>query len=187
MTTKPTLRGTRITLRPIRLDDIDAYLALMQDEEGLRLTGTQTTGFSREQTERWITTIAERDDRVDLAIVPHDTSDLIGEVVLNEIDTTNRSANIRIGIRTPYTGQGYGSEAMRLMLGYAFDQLRLHRVDLEVFAFNPRALHVYEKLGFRREGVRREVLYLDGTYHDSIVMGMLEDEYRAMHAAQSNA
>ncbi|GAB4194144.1 MAG: GNAT family protein [Roseiflexaceae bacterium] len=176
---KPTLRSARVTLRPIRLDDIDAYLALLQDEEGLRLTGTQAT-FTREQTEGWLRTIAEREDRVDLAIVPAGADELVGEVVLNKIDPDNRSANIRIGIRQPHTGRGYGSEAMRLMLGYAFEQLRLHRVDLEVFLFNPRALHVYEKLGFKREGVLRDVILLDGVYHDAIVMSMLEDEYRAL-------
>ncbi|HEU4326718.1 MAG TPA: GNAT family protein [Roseiflexaceae bacterium] len=175
--TKPTLHGERVTLRPIRPDDIDAYLALVQDEEGLRLTGTPSR-FTREQTEGWLRTIAEREDRVDLAIVPQGSEELVGEVVLNEIDDDNRSANIRIGIRQPHTGRGYGSEAMRLMLGHAFEQLGLHRVSLEVFSFNPRALHVYEKLGFRREGVLRDTLLLDGVYHDAIVMSMLEDEYR---------
>jgi RimJ/RimL family protein N-acetyltransferase len=63
------------------------------------------------------------------------------------------------------------------MLEYGFNVLELHRIDLEVFAFNPRAIHVYEKLGFKREGVRREVLLLEGTYHDSIVMGLLRYEY----------
>ncbi len=175
--TKPTLRGERVTLRPLRPDDIDAYLALVQDEEGLRLTGTQAR-FTREQTEGWLRTVAGREDRVDLAIVPQGAEELVGEVVLNEIDADNRSANIRIGISQPHTGRGYGSEAMRLMLGHAFGQLGLHRVSLEVYSFNPRALHVYEKLGFRREGVLRDVLLLDGIHHDAIVMSVLEDEYR---------
>jgi RimJ/RimL family protein N-acetyltransferase len=76
-----------------------------------------------------------------------------------------------------YYGKGAGTEAARLMLEYGFNVLELHRIDLEVFTFNPRAIHVYEKLGFKREGVRREVLLLEGTYHDSIVMGLLRYEY----------
>jgi RimJ/RimL family protein N-acetyltransferase len=182
MITKPTLEGANITLRPIQLSDINLYLELLRDEEGLRLTGTQDANFSREQIESWITTIAERDDRVDLAIVPHVLDQLVGEVVLNKIDMTNRSANIRIGIRAPYTNRGYGREALRLLMAYAFERLHLHRVELEVFAFNPRAQHVYEQLGFRREGVLRDVLFLDGVFHDAIVMSILEDEYRATSA-----
>jgi RimJ/RimL family protein N-acetyltransferase len=124
---------------------------------------------------------------VDLAIVPHDLQELIGEVVLNNIDTTNRSASVRIGIRAAYTNRGYGSAALGLMLAYAFEDLQLHRVELEVFAFNSRAIHVYEKLGFHREGVLRDVLYADNTYHDAIVMSMLDHEYRARVAADDAA
>ncbi len=184
MATKPTIQGARIVLRPPRSDDVDAYFALIQDAESLRLTGTQGT-FTREGAARWIATIAEQDDRIDLAIILRDTDELIGEVVLNHIDPINRSANIRIGLLTPYTSQGYGSEAMRLLIAHAFEQVNLHRLELGVFAFNPRALHVYEKLGFRQEGRRRDVLYQDGAYHDSIDMSILEEEYRAWKAAHA--
>jgi RimJ/RimL family protein N-acetyltransferase len=178
MPDKPTLTGSRVQLRPIAHSDIDAYLELLQDEEGLRLTGTQTTGFTREQAQQWIADIGQRDDRYDLAIVPRGQDALVGEVVLNEIDGLNRSANIRIGIRKPCTDRGYGSEALRLMLAYAFDELRMHRVALAVYAFNLRAIHVYQKLGFRHEGVLREVLWSEGAYHDVIVMSILESECR---------
>ena len=180
MTTKPTLCGERITLRPVRPDDIDAYLALVQDEEGRRLTGTHAS-FTREQTEGWIKIIGEREGRVDLAIVPLGADELVGEVVLNQIDPDNRAANLRIGLRSSATDRGYGSEAIRLMLDYAFGPLGLHRVSLDVFGFNQRAIHVYEKLGFRREGVLRDALLLDGVFHDAIVMGILEDEYRQLY------
>lgn len=180
MATKPTLRGERITLRPIRPDDIDVYLALVQDEEGRRLTGTRAS-FTREQIERWIALIGEREDRIDLAIVPSGGDELVGEVVLNQIDPDNRAANLRIGLRSSATDRGYGSEAIRLMLAYAFGPPGLHRVSLDVFSFNQRAIHVYEKLGFRREGVLRDALLLDGVFHNAIVMSILEDEYRAAH------
>lgn len=178
MATKPTLRGERITLRPFRPDDIDIYLALLQDPESRRLTGTQAS-FTREQIESWLQIIAEREGRVDLAIVPLGADELVGEVVLNQIDPDNRAANLRIGLRASATGQGYGSQAIRLMLAYAFEQLSLHRVSLDVLSFNPRAIHVYEKLGFRREGLLRDALLLDGVFYDAILMSMLEHEYRA--------
>ena len=99
--------------------------------------------------------------------------------VLNEIDETNRGANFRISLKRAFWGQGYGSEAARLLLGYGFGALGLHRIGLEVFAFNPRAVRAYEKLGFKLEGRLREVLHWDGRYHDALVMSLLEREYQA--------
>ena len=64
------------------------------------------------------------------------------------------------------------------MLQYGFDQLKLHRIELEVYEFNPRAIHVYEKLGFVREGIKRQVLLWEGQYHDAILMSVLAHEYQ---------
>ncbi len=160
---------------------MDAYFLLLQDEESLRLTGTQAA-FTREQAARWLASMGDREGRVDLAILLRETDELMGEVVLKDIDVTNRSASLRIGLRTPFTSQGYGTEALQLMLAHAFETLHLHRVELEVFAFNPRARHVYARLGFRQEGVRREVLWWDGAWHDAILMSLLAPEYSAHKA-----
>lgn len=174
---KPTLRGQNIFLRPIVKEDAEAMLESVQDEESNRLTGTQAT-FTKEQIEKWCENLAAQEGRVDCAIVSKETGEYLGEVVLNQIDEINRSANFRIALRgSKYYGKGVGTEAARLILEYGFNVLKLHRIDLEVFAFNPRAIHVYEKLGFKREGVRREVLFLDGKYHDVIVMGLLQHEF----------
>jgi len=102
----------------------------------------------------------------------------VGEVVLNEIDWHNRTANFRIALfAEKYFGQGYGSQATDLILQYGFTQLDLHRIELEVYDFNPRAIHVYEKAGFVREGVKRDVLLWDGVYQSAIVMSILKPEY----------
>lgn len=72
-------------------------------------------------------------------------------------------------------------------VGYGFGTLGLNRASLEVFVFNARAVHVYEKLGFRREGRLREVLYAGGAYHDAIVMSLLRHEYGATASTKSAA
>jgi RimJ/RimL family protein N-acetyltransferase len=100
--------------------------------------------------------------------------------VLNEIDWLNRSANFRIALASQqFFGKGYGSEATQLIIDYGFRQLNLHRIELEVFDFNPRAQHVYEKVGFVKEGVRRDVLLWQGQYHSAITMSLLAPEYLA--------
>jgi len=111
-----------------------------------------------------------------------DTDEIIGDIAIQGIDSMNRNASIRIAIsNNGHQGKGYGQEAMKLMLDYGFGILNLHRIELNVFAFNDRATHVYEKLGFVKEGVNRDALYYNHQYHDSITMSIFEDEYRALH------
>jgi RimJ/RimL family protein N-acetyltransferase len=76
-------------------------------------------------------------------------------------------------------GKGYGSEATRLVLRYAFETLNLNRVWLHVYEYNERGLRAYEKAGFRREGRLRQEMFRDGRYWDTIVMGILRDEWLA--------
>jgi RimJ/RimL family protein N-acetyltransferase len=68
------------------------------------------------------------------------------------------------------------------MLDYGIRQLHLYRIELEVYDFNPRAQHVYEKVGFVQEGIRRDVLLWKGVYHSAIVMSILADEYEKIYA-----
>ncbi|HEY4430969.1 MAG TPA: GNAT family protein [Paenibacillus sp.] len=180
--TIPKIEGKHINLRGVEESDLEVYYNFLLDDEMGRLTGSQGE-ISREQTAAWIRKISvPADDRVDLMIIVKETDELIGEVVLNEIDPDNRSANIRIGIRGhEHRGKGYGTEAMTQMMRYGFEALKLHRIHLGVYPFNPRAVHVYEKLGFKRDGVERDALYVDGEFHNLILMSMLENEYRALY------
>ena len=179
MLDKPVLRGEKVVLRPITERDAEDIFAGLSDEEAMRLTGTQET-FTLGQVRAFCTRVAEADDRLDYAVTLPDDPRYRGEVVLNEINWTNKSANFRIAISGAENREkGYGTEAARLILRHAFDVLKLHRIELSVFDFNPRAQHVYKKLGFMREGVSRDALLWEGEYHSSIQMSLLEPDYRA--------
>ena len=174
---KPILTGERVVLRPITVEDATPMFASLSDEESMRLTGTQQN-FTFEQVQKYCQRIIEADDRTDYAITLKGDPTYLGEVVLNEIDWTNRTASFRIALASEKLfGQGYGTEATRLILDYGFRTLKLHRIELEVYDFNPRAQHVYEKVGFVREGMRRDVLLWNGRYQSAIIMSILEDEY----------
>ncbi|MEC0212075.1 GNAT family protein [Paenibacillus ehimensis] len=181
-----TSEGKHIYLRPVEMSDLDDYYAYLSDPTTSRFTGTQKV-FSRQTAASWIEHISKPDSsRVDLMIISQATDRLVGEVVLNDIDPVNRSANIRIAIAGQANqGKGYGTEAMLLMLHHAFGRLNLHRVELSVYAFNDRAIHVYEKLGFKREGIQRDCLFLNHQYHDAITMSILEHEFRELHTPNS--
>jgi RimJ/RimL family protein N-acetyltransferase len=174
---KPTLTGERVVLRPVCV--ADALAAVAADPEADRLTGTHET-FTLEALERWYGSRAEHADRLDLAIVDRPTGVCVGEVVLSELDVHNRSCSFRISLfDRQFFGQGLGTEASQLILGHAFEAVGVHRIELEVFAFNPRARHVYEKLGFVHEGTRRDALCWEGEWIDGHTMAILADEWVA--------
>lgn len=181
MIEKPTLHGDLITLRPLTKDDADTMFAASDNAEVNRLTGTTETA-TLEQYRAHYARLLEAQDRVDYAIIPKELSEtVVGEVVLNDIDTRNRSANFRIMLlNETYFGKGYGTEATKLILKHGFESLNLHRIDLEVYDFNPRAARVYEKAGFVREGLKRDVLFWDGEYHSAIVMSILQSEFEQL-------
>lgn len=177
MVPKPVLEGRLITLRPVKSEDADAVFASQKDDEVSRLTGTLET-FTLEQVKAHYANVGDAPDRVDYAIISKVDNSFVGEVVLNAIDSANRSANFRIALMSQEQfGKGYGTEATRLMVKHGFESLNLHRIDLEVFAFNPRAIHVYEKVGFVKEGLKRDVLFWEGQYHDAVIMGFLKPDY----------
>ena len=176
---KPTLTGEKVVLRPFADADLDAIRVALRDPEVIRLTGS-TPGDEADQEKvlrRWYGTRNAQPDRLDLAVVDRAADVCVGEVVFNEWSAANGSCNFR-GLRGPAgRDRGLGTEAIRMFVGYGFEQLGLHRIELEVFAFNPRARRVYEKGGFVAEGVLREVKRDGDGWVDATVMSILSHEW----------
>ena len=103
----------------------------------------------------------------------------IGMINYNRVDTSSRSTEIDIVIGAPgCRDRGYGTDALRAFLAFLFDDVGLHRVWLATYDYNERARHVYEKIGFVQEGVMRQSDWVDGRWVDSVIYGILEDEFR---------
>ncbi|MER6914389.1 GNAT family protein [Streptomyces sp. NPDC000594] len=152
-------------------------MPMLNDPETSRLTGSATV-FEPAKVRAWYASRGEQDDRLDLAVVERATGAVVGEVVLNEWDEPNGACSFRICFVPGTFGRGLGTEATRLVLAHAFETLGLHRVSLEVYAFNPRARRVYEKAGFVAEGVLRGALLWEGERIDATVMSVLAPEWR---------
>ena len=173
-----TLEGPRVRLVPLGPEHFEVVWAGLADEENMRLTGTQAE-FTEEAVAAHLARIGAAPDRADWAILDASTDQYLGEIVLNELDEDNASMNTRIALAPGLPGRGYGTEAMTVVLDHAFAEIGLHRVGLDVFSFNPRALRSYEKAGFVVEGRQRDTLFWDGEWTDSILMGVLSSDPRA--------
>lgn len=155
----------------------DGLWAMQSEPEVARLTGS-VRQVTQEQARQWMATRQDHHDRADWAIVRAEDDVVLGEVVLNELDPDHAAVNFRILlVNREYFGRGYGTEATRLVIDYAF-HVGVHRIGLEVFDYNPRAQRSYEKSGFVREGVLRDALRWDGEWHDVISMAILSTDSR---------
>lgn len=111
---------------------------------------------------------------------------LIGFVALHSFVWNCGTALLSIGIGEPsYRGQGYGTDAMQLILRYAFTELNLHRVGLNVYTYNIRAIRAYQKVGFVAEGLQRETVHRDGQRYDTLWMGILRREWLQTQESQN--
>ena len=148
------------------------------DKEVARLTGCKEE-FSQEEVVSFFLKSLEKDRYFFLIIAPD--GEIIGESVINEIDWDLRCANFRVGLyRMDERGKGIGTWVTERTRDFAFEELKLHRLELDVYSFNPRSEKAYAKAGFKREGVLRDAVMDGDTYADDILMSILEDEWREL-------
>lgn len=183
---KPTLTGEKVLLRPFVMEtDADALREMLQDPEMLKLTGSchrpddmpDWDDAAEARFRDWYSTRNDQQDRLDLAVVDKASGQCVGEVVLNDWNDGNQSCSFRTILGPRGRDRGLGTEATSMIVGYGFEKLGLHRIALEVYAFNPRARHVYERVGFVAEGILRDALRWDGEWIDATVMSILAPEW----------
>jgi len=181
---RPFLEGERIYLRPLDAEtDLDRCLFWINDPELQARIGRRHP-MNRKTEQEWFDSQYNREDHMNLALVLKEGDRHIGNCGFNEIDFVNRSAQFGILIaERDAWGQGFGPEAAELLLEFGFQELGLHRIWLWAFSFNRHAVRAYEKAGFVHEGALREAYYRHGTYHDHVVMSVLEPEWRARRGA----
>ena len=177
-----TIVGERVYLRPYRKEDLKFMFKWMNDPEILGLVG-EVKPWSRSALSRFYDRVRTEKDRAWFSVVLKDGDRVIGETGLLRAFWPWKNTDLTIEINEKDVwSQGYGTETINLLLSWAFDTLGFHRVSIGVVGFNDRALHFYEKNGFRREGVLRDGYFHGGKYHDFIMMSILEDEFREHRA-----
>lgn len=169
-------------MRPARAEDAENYFSQNYDpldQEAARFTGCKERFTKEEVTAFFLKAIQEKDRYFFLILAPDGR--IVGESVINEIDWDLRRANFRIALYAPADrGKGIGGWAIETTRDFAFEELRLHRLELDVYSFNTRAERAYLKAGFRREGVLRDAVRDGDGYADDILMAILEEEWRTI-------
>jgi RimJ/RimL family protein N-acetyltransferase len=175
------LKGERVILGPVKRKYIDYFLKWFNDPEITQYL-VMYRPMTRIEEEEWMEKLKDREDTILLSItIPKDDGSeiLIGNCGIHRIDWKNRSAEIGITIgEKEYQNKGYGTEAIELLLDYAFSTVNLNRIELSVYEYNVRALKVYSKLGFIEEGRKRQFMWSKGAYHDAIIMSILAEEWK---------
>jgi len=174
------LRGEKVYLRPLEREDLPWIVKWTNDPEVRGLIGEvrpmnavdATAYFERIQSDR---------DRVWFVVVRQENRRIIGEAGLLRMFNPWRTTDLTMIIGEPDArGKGCGTEAILLLLNYAFGYLNFHRVSIGVVGFNEKAVRFYEKVGFKKEGVQRDGYYYNHRYHDFVMMSLLEDEFREL-------
>ena len=183
------LSGKLVRLTALQRDDLPILAKMLEDPEYLgysqggllynEIIDDLTHQFDQDHQVPW--SGLEALHELSFGIHTLETNVLIGRVELVRFDWRSLSAEVGIGIGDKtYWDKGYGTDAMRVLLRYAFMELGLHRIQLDVFSFNLRAVKSYEKAGFQLEGARRGAIYRDGVFHDDLVMSILRQEWDAL-------
>ncbi len=172
------LEGSLCYLSPINPEDAERYTRWLNDIEVVAnltlLSSLITLSGEREILEKL-------SQEYVFAIVDRETDEPIGSCGLKNLDFINRTCEVGIFIgEKDYWGRGYGTEAMRLLLDFAFGILGLENVMLEVYEYNRRAISSYKKCGFKEIGRRRKAKFIAGERYDIILMDILRDEYKSI-------
>ena len=169
------LRGDTVDLRSIEVEDAAFLRAHKNDRRVWQPTGWPWPASSQ-GLEEWIGDLQEDDGVHLLACVDEEP---VGKVDLFEVDDTHGTGELGYWIVPDHQGEGYGSEAVALLVEYAFSELRFHRIEAKVFEFNDASMGLLESIGFTAEGAHREAAFIDGAYRDVHWFGVLADEWES--------
>ncbi len=183
----PKIRGEQVYLRPAERDDIPLFVRWFADAEVTRYLATRAP-FSKAMEERWFESMLEEQGKKSYNFVICLLADdrAIGTAGFHHLNYEDGHASfgISIGEKAEWS-KGYGTDALRAMCDFGFGQLRLERIELDVYAPNKRAQRSYDKAGFVREGVLRHAHFSDGEFKDIVRMALLRDEWAAQPRARS--
>jgi RimJ/RimL family protein N-acetyltransferase len=174
----PFLIGTTVYLRPVEITDASIIQGWHNDPELRRLARSGELPVTQQKEEADIEAASDSQDEVYLMVVKKSDNKSIGFIRINGITSSTGDVWLRMIIGDKHAwGKQYAREALQNVLEWLFLERHIHRVTLETYATHRRAIRFFEKIGFQREGLRREAHFEGGSYHDIVCFGLLEHEF----------
>jgi ribosomal-protein-alanine N-acetyltransferase len=170
--------GCAYTRKP-EIKDIEQIYQYRNDHEVYKTLGGFSSGMSRENVKSWIEFHSTNTKDYVWAIAEKETDKCIGHLGLYDIDFRIGKAQIGMAISQEFWGKSIGMKAFVNILDYAFNQLRLNRIDTYNLVLNLKIITMKEKLGFKTEGILRDFQFRDGQFQDVMVMAILKRDYEA--------
>ncbi len=181
------LTGKLVRLRPLDMTDLENFLVWYNDPEVTEYLNFRYA-LPRLAEEEWLRARTGKPvsfSNLMFSIEALADSRHVGSIDLHEASAEDRKATLGIAIGDKeYWSRGYGTDAIVTLLRFAFDEMNLHRVALHCDERNGRGLACYRKCGFVEEGRLRQDRYRKGRYWDTVVMGVLREEFEALHGRQ---
>lgn len=179
------LIGERIYLSPRNNEDIEKFTEWLNDFETTDYLGRSADITTLDGEKKYFDENLNKNHNFFIVTLKEDK--LIGTVGLERYSPVNRTATLGIFIGDKeYRNEGYGTEAIRLILDYGFNYLNLNNIKLDLMSFNERALKCYTKCGFKEYGRRRKCKFINGKYYDSIEMDILAEEFQGDYIKNKN-
>ena len=171
--------GEKVRLRAYTKEDIPIRLSYINDIEiANSLTADVPYPITLHEEEKWFESISSGSDKYMFAIETIDGNHFIGGCSINDVNWKNSVATVGIFIGDKdYWGNGYGNDAMNILISFIFNEMNINKIRLISYSFNKRAIKSFEKCGFVIEGILRNEVFKDGTYFDKIAMGILREEF----------
>lgn len=175
----PFINGNRIYLREVRLSDVnERYYQWMNDPEVIKYMESRFYPNSVEEISEFVRSKTRDKDNAFMAIMLKEDDRHIGNIKLGPINTIHRYADVALIIgEKDCWGKGYATEAICLIVDYAFNRLNLHKLTAGCYEANQGSAKCFQKAGFTIEGCRRNQYFCDGIFVDAILLGMLRKEY----------
>jgi diamine N-acetyltransferase len=175
------LKNKEISLRLVKISDAALIAKWNSDPEIFRLTSNRKN--TSPKVRKWLKTIFSDQNEI-CWIIQHNNRP-IGFITLS-VTKENNFGIISTTLDINHVGHGYGIQARRLALRHAFRKLKLHKVFVEIFSFNARAIQSCLRQGFRFEGIGREETLVNGKYYDDVWLGLLSCEFMDLERNDAN-
>lgn len=173
------INGKRIYLRAMEPEDMECFRDMINDPSVSHNVVGWSFPVSKREQMQWYERAVSDKKNLRFTIVLKENDQPVGMVTLSSLDWQNRSATHGIKLHPSCPkGEGIATDAVMTLMQYAFEEVGLHRLETTRIEYNEASKKLYEKCGWKIEGVKKEAIYRSGEFHDLFVVGILEEDYR---------